>query len=126
MWPNLQETTNLVTFTEEIVNGKLHFLCSVTIYLSRIIIKACAYNSKFVETSPFLTRTKFNVSPPTLLYPYSFVVRSLLSQLFTSNTQHINPQQHPAISFSNHCQVNFLSEFQCNVMRRGNTVCFLF
>ena len=29
MWPNSQETTNLVTFTECILNGK-HFLCSVT------------------------------------------------------------------------------------------------
>ena len=38
MWPKLQfswyvtaqkkETTDLVTFTEEILNGKLHFLCS--------------------------------------------------------------------------------------------------
>ena len=30
MWPNPQETEDLVTFTEEILNGKLHFLCSVT------------------------------------------------------------------------------------------------
>ena len=29
MWPNPQENADLVTFTEEIVNGKLHFLCSV-------------------------------------------------------------------------------------------------
>ena len=28
MWPNPQETVDLVTFTEEIFNGKLHFLCS--------------------------------------------------------------------------------------------------
>ena len=28
MWPNLHETANLVTFPEEIFNGKLHFLCS--------------------------------------------------------------------------------------------------
>ena len=28
MWQNLQETVDLVTFTEEILNGKLHFLCS--------------------------------------------------------------------------------------------------
>ena len=28
MWPNPQETADLVTFTEEILNGKLHFLCS--------------------------------------------------------------------------------------------------
>ena len=29
MWPNLPETADFVTFTEEICNGKLHFLCSV-------------------------------------------------------------------------------------------------
>ena len=28
MGPNPQETADLVTFTEEILNGKLHFLCS--------------------------------------------------------------------------------------------------
>ena len=26
----MQETADLVTFTEEILNGKLHFLCSAT------------------------------------------------------------------------------------------------
>ena len=31
MWPNPQETADLVTFTEENLNGKLHFLCSVCI-----------------------------------------------------------------------------------------------
>ena len=30
MRPNPQETADLVTFTEEILNGKLHFLCSVS------------------------------------------------------------------------------------------------
>ena len=29
MWPNQQETADLVKFTEEILNGKLHFLCYV-------------------------------------------------------------------------------------------------
>ena len=29
MWPNRQFPADLVTFTEEILNGKLHFLCSV-------------------------------------------------------------------------------------------------
>ena len=33
MWPNLQETEDLVTITKEILNGKLHFLCSVTNYI---------------------------------------------------------------------------------------------
>ena len=31
MWPNPQETADLVTFSEEILTGKLHFLCSVDI-----------------------------------------------------------------------------------------------
>ena len=35
MWPNPQFPTDLVTFTEEILNGKLHFLCSLG-YFPRI------------------------------------------------------------------------------------------
>ena len=30
MWPKHYETVDLVTFTEEILNGKLHCLCSVS------------------------------------------------------------------------------------------------
>ena len=30
MLPNLQEAADLVTFSEEILNGKLHFLSSMT------------------------------------------------------------------------------------------------
>ena len=33
MLPNPQETEDLVTFTEEIFNGKIHFLCSVSIHV---------------------------------------------------------------------------------------------
>ena len=29
MWPNPHETANLITSTEEFLNGKLYFLCSV-------------------------------------------------------------------------------------------------
>ena len=29
MQPNPQETADLITFTEEILNGKLYFLCNV-------------------------------------------------------------------------------------------------
>ena len=32
MWRNPQETADLVTFTEEILYGKLHFLFSVSLY----------------------------------------------------------------------------------------------
>ena len=30
MWPNLQETVDLVTFTEEILEENLYFLCNVS------------------------------------------------------------------------------------------------
>ena len=33
MWPNPQFPADLVTFTEEILNGKLHFLCGVPYYV---------------------------------------------------------------------------------------------
>ena len=29
MWPYPQETPDLITFTEKILHGKLHFVCSV-------------------------------------------------------------------------------------------------
>ena len=43
MWPDPQETADLVTFTEEILNGKLLFLCSV------------CQNSKIVNSLKMLT-----------------------------------------------------------------------
>ena len=35
MWSNLQFPADLVTFTEEILNGKLDFLCSATPFLEQ-------------------------------------------------------------------------------------------
>ena len=32
MWQNPQETADLVTYTEEILNGKLHFLCNFSFF----------------------------------------------------------------------------------------------
>ena len=50
MWPNLQESKDLVTFTEEIVNGKLCFLGSVLDYIKKILIQ------KYGIFSPFLSK----------------------------------------------------------------------
>ena len=36
MWPNPPETADLVTSTEEILNGKLHVLCSVSFYVNSL------------------------------------------------------------------------------------------
>ena len=43
MWPNLQFRLDLVTFTEHILNGKLHFLCSVYYQIRHIITKCDSY-----------------------------------------------------------------------------------
>ena len=42
MLPNSQETADLVTFTEETLNGKLHFLCSKE-YLLNFEYDTCQY-----------------------------------------------------------------------------------
>ena len=39
MWPNPQFPADLVTFSEEIFNGKLHFLCSAS--------KSWSYSTKY-------------------------------------------------------------------------------
>ena len=42
MWPNAQFPADLVTFTEEILNGKLHVLCSGTsLRLNNFLWSAC-------------------------------------------------------------------------------------
>ena len=38
MWPNPQETADLVTFTTEILNGKLHFLYSAKTEMVRYLL----------------------------------------------------------------------------------------
>ena len=43
MWPNPQENADLVTFTEEILNGKLHFLCSLRCALCCPIVNRNVY-----------------------------------------------------------------------------------
>ena len=64
MWPNPQFPANLVTFTEEILNGKLHFLCSV------ICTKASFNKAAGVSGIVFFLRTfriflqLFNRTPP--------------------------------------------------------------
>ena len=40
MWLNQQETADLVTFTEEILNGTLYFLCSegMSFFVAKLFI----------------------------------------------------------------------------------------
>ena len=52
MWPNLQETVDLVTFTEELLNRKLHFLCS-----GLCLTQLCTLHSLFMRKIRMLFRT---------------------------------------------------------------------
>ena len=56
-WSKLQETADLVTFTEEILNGKLHFLCSVCWEVSS---KLTIYPLDQAEASPYSLLLPFN------------------------------------------------------------------
>ena len=47
---SIQDTEDLVTFTEEIYNGKLHFLCSVDKYKDRTF-KRASYHFPNIPTS---------------------------------------------------------------------------
>ena len=44
MWLNRQFPADLVTFTEEILDGKLYFLCSATIFLKNVSGLRAMYN----------------------------------------------------------------------------------
>ena len=54
MWPNPQETADLVTFTEEIRNGKLHFLCSECSWNSVSYTNNVASLHRFLKPSNFI------------------------------------------------------------------------
>ena len=58
MWQNPQFPADLVKFTEEIINGKLHFLCSVINYLS--ILNKSIEHWKRLESSFAVLLVDFN------------------------------------------------------------------
>ena len=58
MWSDSQETADLVIFAEEILNGKLHFLCSVTnsIFAPSVVVLSLIYQFlDFIFESPSTT-----------------------------------------------------------------------
>ena len=44
MWPNPQETADLVTFTEKIFNGKLHFSAGEVVILQFVTSNILGFN----------------------------------------------------------------------------------
>ena len=78
MWPYSQVTADLVTFTEEILNGKLYFLCSVL--LEELITKHIRKN----ENRALYLPTFSSFSGP-LVFRTEFVI----SLLHESESQHV-------------------------------------
>ena len=56
MWPNLQETADLVTFTEEILNAKLHFLCNANTTLK---FKTQEILKKYMQSFGLVLRVQY-------------------------------------------------------------------
>ena len=57
MWPNRQETADLVTFTEQVLNGELHF-CAVNPYAISFLLKSKTSNSDLFINFLFCPATK--------------------------------------------------------------------
>ena len=54
MWPNPQEIVKIFNYisTEEILNGKLHFLCSAGITRKSVIVEKCPLEKFFMSRFP--------------------------------------------------------------------------
>ena len=92
MWPNPQETADLVTFTEEIFNGKLHFLCRDL--------------EGFLQGPKYASENKFEgvIEIPTRL-PHQ--VSWLIDHVFTNPMRHVftNPCSAPVHPQRDHPKV---------------------
>ena len=59
MWPNTHFPADLVMFAEEILNGKLHFLCNINVYLGTTMVSARRYFG--TSTTPAITSSKLTI-----------------------------------------------------------------
>ena len=69
MWPNLQQTADLVTFTEEIFNGKLHFLCSAGSRIPSEFFK----NTVFIDYNHAIASVCSQQTTPAKVFFHPFV-----------------------------------------------------
>ena len=70
MWPNAQFPADLVTFTEEILNGKFHFLSSV----SSKRVKEPEIPSKLTLKNPASKLTKESMLKVLAIYVWKTIV----------------------------------------------------
>ena len=75
MWRNPLETADLITFTEEILNAKIHFLCSA-------IESSCSLILHFVTGINHSRKTR-------KYYPHYLFHKKLLTSKFTCNNLYL-------------------------------------
>ena len=82
MWPNPHDTTDLVTFTEEILNGKIHFFGSSFAWAyTKFVFMNILYRSKltYQRKSTVISQNKF-LHVTQIIFGFHYLV---LAYLFT-------------------------------------------
>ena len=94
MWPNPEETADLVKFTKEILNGKLHFLCSDESEWEELRMDEGALDLVGVQYDKALLWKASNFSELLPIQPryffkgYSFWEQLLLEEIYFGNSDH--------------------------------------
>ena len=84
MWPNPQLSADLIKFTEEIVIGKLHFLCSVWLMFVSFIYRRNRYGPKLTLNFLF-DRYDLNQRMTSSENSQNFILLIRISWLIVSN-----------------------------------------
>ena len=124
MWPNLQETADLITFTEEIFNRKPLFLSSIIFSLipifptPRILSKKINLHAKKASSDPSFLQ---------YLFKHNFFAMSAIalqrSQLLWPNDDEVSMWRHPFTS----TLVGWCSlDFTCSFIYQSPVYCFIF
>ena len=98
MWPNPQKTADLVIFTEEILNGNLHFLCSEIELMSLKDISQLTH-----VTSPFNDFTrKFEILSSELVVStnYNHALRERIIQLESKSVGNAGYHHHESLKLN--------------------------
>ena len=61
MWPNPQKTADVVTFTEEILNGNFHFLCSDSVAVYPLYFRYNIWLTKNIFKRCYLQLDQWNI-----------------------------------------------------------------
>ena len=118
MWPNPQFPADLVTFTKEILNGKLHFFCSEKSFTERIQIVWMKWLVNTKTYLHFLNYRKFWAYPFPILQSSSGKVLGLRQTFIDPCQNFINP--HNSFSSCSFTRWIFRMHFEIHTKNNGN------